>query len=227
MKKLVVFFILLFSILLNLYAGNFIENKEKGYLVSSPIQKTDPIGKKYPILITLHGWGMSAKQDIHFWAWHAEKKEFFLIAIDINYDEIKTDIDIYDLYNKIIGIINDFYYQKYPIDINRVYIAGTSAGGMMAINLALIYPYRFKGVGAVSGGVLGFFSKYFLENAKGIHFYFAHGSNDETVPIEKFKECVKELENNKGYVKTYIKKNGKHTLNDNVYGKIIEWLAEQ
>lgn len=51
----------------------------------------------------------------------------------------------------IIAGLTQHITQEYNIDANRVYVAGFSAGGAMAINLAALYPRLYAAVGSCSG----------------------------------------------------------------------------
>ena len=61
----------------------------------------------------------------------------------------------YDVGNDDVGFINaliDEMIRRYSIDESRIYAAGFSNGGMMALNLACRLSHRIAAFGVVSGG---------------------------------------------------------------------------
>ena len=155
------------------YGGKLIFSPEKGFVANLPTW-TSP-EKKFSILMVLPGYSVKAKNEINNWKFKAEKNGFLLICMDVDYDQIQLNSDMEDLCSRMIGVCNDFIAQGQPIDLQRIYIAGTSMGATTAINLALRYPKQFRAVADVSGGRLMRGSEFFIQNAAGQNFYLAHG----------------------------------------------------
>lgn len=73
----------------------------------------------------------------------------------------------------------------YPIQSERLYVAGFSMGSAMSATLALLFPDRIAGAMVLSGYVpteAGL--PYRLEQAAGHPFFEAHGTFDQVIPIE-------------------------------------------
>ncbi|MCL1972430.1 MAG: alpha/beta hydrolase-fold protein [Endomicrobia bacterium] len=218
--------VFILGVLFNFYTAGYtyekIKNQEENYVIYLPKAIENNHAK---VLVILHGWGMSFKQEVERWEFNAEKKKFIIIGFDINYGDIKTDADIADIYNKIekaIGELNT----KYKIDIDKVYTAGTSAGGMLAINLLLRYPDSFYSCASISGSKLRRFdSGQYIFNAKGKKFYLFHGDKDKVVSVNETYIAEKELKENEGMVEIFIFENGGHTLNSEAYSKAVTKLA--
>ncbi|NWJ45750.1 MAG: dienelactone hydrolase family protein [Chloroflexi bacterium] len=80
---------------------------------------------------------------------------------------------------------------KYPVDSSKIYFGGMSQGAAMACLMSLLKPTRVKGVIAHSG-----FLPYHPEltklyrNAKGKPYFFAHGTEDNVVSIERSRHVA-------------------------------------
>jgi len=193
---------------------------DKGYMLFLP-KETLPSS---PILICLPGWGIKTKQDINNWAFTAGKKGFVVLGIDVDYNRISSFYDVEALYSRISGVL-DSLIKEYHISKDKLYLAGTSAGGMMSIALALHYPGKFVAIGVVSGGRLGFGAQEELRNARGSHFYMIHGESDERIPLGEFQSTRKQLEQNGAIIEYNIILGGRHTLNSNAYKEVVSWLS--
>lgn len=228
MKKTIlgILIIFLLTILLtetNLYARELIDKTSEGYILRIPSKTLT--GKVLPVLVCLPGWGVKAKDDINVWSFPAEKIGFVVIALDVDYSLIRSDSETRVLYHRIMHIV-DSLSASYPLETKKLYIAGTSAGGMMSISLALMFPDKFTAVGVVSGGRLGFSAKTYLKNAKGCRFYMVHGEEDKSIPIGEFYSTKNILEKNGAIVKFDVISKGSHTLHSGVYREVIDWLSK-
>lgn len=129
------------------------------------------------------------------------------------------------MYSKMSNIIKSLA-KEYHIKNNKLYLVGTSAGGMISIALTLHYPGKFAAVGVVSGGSLGFGAQEELQRAKGSHFYMVHGDKDERIPLTEFQSTAKQLEKNGTIIEYNIVPGGRHTLNSNAYNAVVNWLSD-
>ena len=203
------------------FKTGLLDFSEKGYMVFVP----KDISVSAPILICLPGSGIKTKQDINNWAFVAGKKGFVVLGLDLDYNYIKSPSDIRGVYSKISGIV-DLLAQEYPISKNKLYLVGTSAGGMMSISLALNYPGKFMAIGVVSGGRLGFGAEENINNARGSCFFMIHGDKDERIPIGEFQSTKNQLERNGAIIEYNIIPGGRHTLNSNAYKEVVNWLSD-
>lgn len=205
------------------FAGKLIDKSQDGYWLSLP--KAFSPDQKNPVLVCLPGRGISAKQDINVWSFPANKAGFVVVDFDVNYDSIKSEKDIENLYERLVATVSSLS-ATYPIETDKIYIAGTSAGGMMSISLALRHPERFSAISVVSGGSLRFGAENYLKNAEGSLFYMLHGQNDKIVSIGKFYAAKQQLEKNGAVVQSKVISDGEHTLRSGFYNEMIDWLAK-
>ncbi|MDP2939411.1 MAG: PHB depolymerase family esterase [Candidatus Omnitrophota bacterium] len=227
MKKIIsvafiIFLLIIVANLDDLHAG-IIDRSSEGYLLYVP--KAAISGQKSPVLICLPGWGVAAKQDINMWSFPAEKNGFVVVGLDVNYNLINSASDVQNLYNRIMKIVNLLAF-SYPVDLKRLYIAGTSAGGIMSISLALMYSKRFVAVGVVSGARLGFSAQNYLSNARNIRFYMVHGDQDNKIPVSEFYLTKEQLGRNGAIIEFNIIQQGGHSLPSNAYREAVDWLAK-
>lgn len=207
----------------SVYAGKLIEQPAQGYCIVLPDSKL--LDKSLPILVCLPGWGITTKQDINMWAFPVSKRGFLALGIDVDYSSIKSLQDVKALHQRIKNIINSLI-ASYNINGNKIYIAGTSAGGIMSVSLALLYPGEFQAVGVVSGSRLGFGAENLLKNARGQLLYLFHGEKDKSIPIEEFYATKNTLQANGAIVKFKIIPEGQHTLATSYYKELVDWFYQ-
>ncbi len=192
---------------------------DRGYMLYVP----EDHSPQTRILVCLPGWGIGAKQDINNWAFAAGKKGFMVIGIDVDYASISSTDDLRVFYSRLAGIVQHVA-REYQVDPDSPCIAGTSAGGMMAIALALHFPRAFGAVGVVSGASLSFGADGYLNNAYAGKFFIIHGEDDERISLRE-SEATREALKNNGASVQYIKvPGGKHTLNSNAYKQVVDFL---
>ena len=186
---------------------------------------TKEISTSSAILICLPGSGTKTKQDMDNWAFAAGRKGFAVLGLDVDYSRIQSLKDMEQLYSSMSDIIRSFvkghHMKKY-----KLYLVGTSAGGIMSIALTLHYPGKFTAVGVVSGASLMFGAQEELQKAKGSHFYMVHGDKDEKIPLQEFQSTIRQLEKNGAIIEPNIIPEGLHNLNSDVYNGVVNWLSD-
>lgn len=82
------------------------------------------------------------------------------------------------------------------VDATQFDVAGFSQGGALTNVLSLLYPQRVRKVavlaGFMPGGVDDLLERRVLA---GKHFFVAHGTQDNLVPVERAREAIELLEN--------------------------------
>lgn len=205
------------------FACETIDKSSQGYTIVLPNVKKR--SNPCPVLLCLPGSGIKVKQDINQWAFASCKAGFIAIGIDIDYPSIQSPQDMQALYQRIQALITEVS-RDYAINVKGVYIAGTSAGGMMSLALALQYPNAYKAVGVISGGRMGFGADANLQKAKGQYFYFAHGKKDKSISISEFYATKSKLEKRGGIIEFKILPEGEHTLPTSYYKEAVEWFSK-
>ena len=226
MKRKILLQMLIILLSANLFAGQLADKKEDGYIAYIP--KIVNKDSKMPLLLLLPGYGMSAKAELDSWKFYAEKKGFLAVAIYVEYPTLKTEGDVEALYQRIVNIANIYIDDKkhYSIDTSKVFIGGTSAGGMMSLRLSLMHQHRFRGTGVISGSNLKYWQiGPFLKFADGLDFILIHGRKDSIIPIADFYATKEALEKNGGHVTSHVNEDYGHTLRSDEYGRAVEWFS--
>lgn len=131
--------------------------------------------------------------------------------------------------------------RRYPVDDDRVVLAGYSMGGFGAWNLGLRYHDRFAGLAPLAGGISRgeYFlqrdelSRALLDNAAMVPAFFVHGARDTVVPVFFDRWTRRDLEA-RGIAHTYVElKDGRHMLPDvlepegEVARALARWIDER
>ena len=158
----------------------------------------DP-GKKYPLVVSLHG-GASHKAPIRFaWAYIAEREGFLVLYPQCLREGVTWNV--WSDYGREDGIPDDIRYideliaqmkEKYSVDEERIYIQGQSMGDMMTTTYILERGNIFAAAAPLSGptgpsrflddeGNIKYGPKYRLPVIR------THGSEDLSIPLGKRK----------------------------------------
>jgi predicted esterase len=126
------------------------ESTKPGLFTTLPETQT---GGPYPLLITLHGWGQSIQDFSPHWDCLA--KQGWLVAVLQSSQVVGDGVYVWDDLERSLHEAADHYQalsKQYPIDLQRVVLAGFSQGGGVAIWLALTQAIPVCGVVGVGPG---------------------------------------------------------------------------
>lgn len=227
MKKLLLLLMIIVCAPFNVFAAKIIDKSKEGYVYMIPKKALE--SESISILVTLPGMYIKANQDINNWAFAANKNKLLLIALDIDYRSLISSDDIDNIHESINTIIDELE-SKHKFKRENTYIAGTSAGAILSLDLALNYPNSFETVGLVSGAR---FAKYngantskVIKNAHNQKFYIVHGAKDSKIPIKEVKIVKKRLEKNSAIISYKEIPEGQHTLSSSEYADLVDWIKE-
>jgi polyhydroxybutyrate depolymerase len=161
----------------------------RSYLVSAPVDARSPM----PLLIMLHGaGGYAAKAEAATGFTDASIANEFVVAYPNGTSANATqgalawnaggccgtprDENIDDV-SFILAMIADLE-ASYPVDPERIYLAGFSNGGMMSYRLACEHAELFAGIAVISGSLL----IPQCEPAVPVSVLIVHGTADAVVP---------------------------------------------
>jgi predicted peptidase len=163
------------------------------YLLFLPKDYNAKLGKRWPLILFLHGAG---ERGTNVWlvAKHGPPKivqqnpefPFIVVSPQCLPDKIWSNETLISLLDDIVS--------EYAVDTNRVYLTGLSMGGYGAWELGLTYPERFAAIAPICGG--GEFITPFLasgkkaEALKSLGVWAFHGAKDPVVPLRESERMV-------------------------------------
>ena len=158
------------------------------YLLFLPQDYGKDAGRKWPLMIFLHGSGERGS-DVNKVKVHgppkvvAQKKDFPFVLVSPQCPEGKGWEP-----EEVVALLDEIQ-AKFKIDPDRVYLTGLSMGGFGTWETATQYPDRFAAIAPVCGGgrpsVAG--------RLKGVPAWVFHGEKDDIVPIKRSEEMVEAL----------------------------------
>lgn len=163
------------------------------YLLYTPQDYSAKSGKRWPLILFLHGAGERGN-DVWKVAVHGPPKRVeqnaelpsIIVSPQCPEGQIwSTDI--------LAGLLDEVC-KKYPVDTNRVYLTGLSMGGYGTWDLGLTYPERFAALVPICGG--GELIKVLLATGqrgqalKTLGVWAFHGAKDPVVPPEESERMV-------------------------------------
>ncbi len=155
------------------------------YYVQLP-QGYDPY-RKYPAIVTLHGAGTSAEQQIDWWAGsHSEKAKLrtgqaarngYIVIAPIWAEEHQFEYN-YSAYEHAAVLFSLRHaLRHFSIDTDRVFLSGHSMGGDAAWDIGLAHPDLWAGVIPIVAKADKYIARYW-ENARNVSLYFVCGELD-------------------------------------------------
>jgi predicted peptidase len=114
--------------------------------------------------------------------------------------------------------------EKYPVDVNRIYLTGLSMGGFGTWKTAIEYRYIFAAISPICGG--GFV--YDAPKIKHIPIWVFHGAKDDVVPISKSEDMVNALRDLNADIKFTIYPETKHDSWTETYNnlELYDWFLK-
>ncbi len=166
------------------------------YVLYLPPEYGEDAGKKWPLILFLHGAGERG-DNVEAVKVHGPPKmaaaghDFEFIIVSPQCPENTWWPTHFDA---LIALLDDLA-AEHAVDTDRVYVTGLSMGGFGTWALAAAYPDRFAAIAPICGGGLwmfGFPDR--AEEIKHIPVWAFHGLQDEVVPYEPVVDIIKHME---------------------------------
>jgi predicted peptidase len=207
--------------------GNFVEQAALNYLRYLPPDYGQQPGKKWPLILFLHGAGERG-DDLKLLKRHglpkiAGRKKLPFIILSPQCPEPLWWSDFLPQLNALL----DENVETLDVDTSRIYLTGISMGGFGTWHLATEYPNRFAAIAPICGG--GPWMYGFPEKASEIlHLpvWAFHGAKDNVVPIECSEQMVNYLRGCGGNVNYTIYPDAAHDSWTPTYNnpQLYEWF---
>ncbi len=194
---------------------------ETGYLLFLPEGYNKNDGKRWPLILFLHGSGErgtvldSVKK-------HGppkiveQKKDFPFIVVSPQCPPGQR------WYAPTLDGLLQEVIQQHAVDTSRMYLTGLSMGGYGAWEYATMYPNRFAAVAPICGG--GNPDKvWFIRN---LPIWVFHGAKDQSVPVKQSEDMVNALKKAGSNVKFTVYPEAAHDSWTETYNNpaLYEWF---
>ena len=202
-------------------------------------------GKKYPLIIFLHGSGecgtdnkrhiklglpkllhtlrvlnreaMVMAPQCQSGGWWVEK-----LAMSADYRMPRKPAPAMDVMMEVISHIET----SYPVDVERIYITGLSLGGFATWDAIQRYPEKFAAAVPLCGGG----DVHAVKSLKNLPIWVFHGDNDKNVSVECSRRMVAALRSAGCRRLFYTEYKGvAHNCWDRAYSdqEMVSWLLDQ
>ena len=193
--------------------------KNFGYVVRNP--KEMVAGKKYPLVIYLHGAGGRGRdmEIIYTHPFFKETKEFLADAVCVAPQCFAdTWFNIFEQLQEFVEYVISWE----NVDPTRVYLVGASMGGYGTWQLAMSRPELFAGIVPICGGGM----YWNAAHLKNMGVWAFHGDKDGCVYCEESKKMVEWVRASGGEAKLTIYENGLHDAWTATFqnGEVWTWL---
>lgn len=180
--------------------------------------KSSPDGKKYPLILFIHGVGERGTENdfqlknggkIHLDAVNSGKFEGFVLFPQ--YDRnIPSDHDL----DQMVKIINELIAHD-KVDINRIHVHGLSAGGFGSWKMVIKHPKVFASAMPMSWSEEQFRYNDNLKKYIHIPLWVSQGGTDKNPPPTRTNDLIKRIRDAGANVRyLYYPNNGHNTWDD-------------
>ncbi len=177
--------------------------------------------KNYPLLVALPGVGEDPANVFEKWYWEAEKNQVMVAVIDWRNPAKGKKISEKDVEALVLDL-----FLHYPIDEKKIFLAGTSAGGVMTEHLLTRDPSRWAG---------GIFIAYVpfsiwsidkdLERFPSI--FFAYGAKDPSGENQALALKMVEMKQKGMRLYLLVDPDAGHEHREEWNAKIFDWMKNQ
>ena len=179
-------------------------------------------GKKYPVIIFLHGAGtrmkpLSALKRNNFFKITDEYEDFPFVCVA----PMCHSHSWFDLSESLKDFALEILNQEYT-DTERLYVMGNSMGGYATWQLAMMIPEHVAAIVPICGG--GIYA--FASRLKNVPVWAFHGQLDHTVLVEESVKMVNAVNKREGNAKlTVYPENGHNSWDDTFKNpEVFSWL---
>lgn len=198
----------------------------------------------FPAVIALHGWGASAHDLLGLAPILHDGRALVLcpqgqVAVPYGNGQYgygwfplvhgaPPDVEGFKRGAEALREFLDMARQRYPIDPDRVVVAGFSQGGMMGYELALREPARFAGLAALSSRIPKELEALLpkLPEQEGFPVLVLHGTRDTMIPVDHARESREALRAF-GVTLTYRELEMGHEINPEALRTLLQWLDDK
>lgn len=200
------------------------------YLVQLP-PEYDP-HRSYPAVVTLHGAGSTAEQQIDWWAGplaadgsrlgQATRHGYIVIAPNWAQTQQRTYRYSVEEHGAVLNSLRDAC-RRFSIDTDRVFISGHSMGGDAAWDIGVAHPDLWAGMIPVAA-VADRFIAHYSENAAYVPLYLVDGGLDSDNQVRNSRDLDRYFR--RGYNVTVVEYEGRgHEHFSDEILRLFDWMG--
>jgi predicted peptidase len=163
---------------------------EARYLLHLPRDYGTEPGKRWPLILYLHGGSLRGDdvEQVRKWGVPRRAEEdpafpFIVVTPQAPAGTLWTDVEL------LIALLDEVG-SRYAVDPERVYLTGHSMGGNGTWFLAYMHPERFAAIAPMSAPA----NPWWATRLASVPTLVFHGANDEVVPLRASQEMVEALQ---------------------------------
>ena len=195
------------------------------YLLFLPEDYQKQPGKKWPLILFLHGIGERG-DDLDLVKLHGiakiveEQPDFPFIAVS---PQCPQDT-MWREHPRTLKAILDQVMSDYAVDEQRIYLTGLSMGGFGTWGLAMAYPDLFAAIAPICGGGIS----ELVAAIRDVPVWAFHGAEDPAVPLEASQRMVDALQAAGGNVRFTVYPGVGHDSWTQTYEnpELYEWFLQ-
>lgn len=176
--------------------------------------------ERFPLVVVLHGRGDTGEGYLEVWKREAARRRVMVLAPTRTrgYTDDPADLaEFYELVEEIAG--------RHPVDRERVFLAGTSAGALIARWLAMNRPGFWRGLVLIaSPGAESWSARVSGETFPPV--LFVHGEKDGQFPVKEIRRHVETLKAKGIEVQSLFDPKEGHTHSPRWNRAIFNWIEE-
>lgn len=179
-------------------------------------------GKKYPVVILMHGAGTRGKDiskiyENPFFKITDKYKDFPFVTVA----PLCHENTWFDLYESVMALTKNIYQSEFT-DNKRFYAIGASMGGYAVWQMAMSCPEIFAAIVPICGGGM----YWNAPRLKSVPIWAFHGDNDQTVFARESIKMIDAVKRTGGQAKLTIYENCRHDAWTETYSNpaVFKWL---
>lgn len=209
-----------------LYRGVPVKHMGRTLTYSLYVPGSAQEGKPFSLIVILHGMG--GRGDLTLARWQKRLNDEYIILCPSYPMGAWWTLSAEEL---VLQLIRETK-ARYPVDPNRIFLAGLSNGALGAYMMGMFYPDYFAGVIPIAGAVSEPHYLHFLVNLTHTPVYSIQGQYDPIFPIQASRRIYRIL-TDLNYPLTYREHteqgmaHGGHFMPESEVPALLEWLKEQ
>ena len=168
--------------------------------------------ERFPLLLALHGTGQTNRNYFEIWRGEAERRKVMVLAPAIE------SLDLEALYQLVEEVA-----RRYPVDRQKILLAGVSSGALVARWLLLKRPAFWERVIFVASPT----GEHWAETVDGKGFpplLFVHGGQDKQFKLEEIIQQVEVLKSEGVETTLFSYPNAGHEQRPEWSRRIFDWI---